>query len=387
MRTHARADGARGTRHDADQSHGPTTRLATRAPRRSGHGSRPAPGGGPVRFAGLVRSAAGFLGLLVAAAVVAALVGSGLTDAPPPPGVGEPSWLVRLGIPVLRTVLDVAAMVTVGVALLAKFVGFDRPERSEPVMVPVRRLAVWSSATWMLASLACIVLLAAELDPSASLTPGVVWTYVVTIPAGKGLLLSAACGGASLWLARLTLRFGERVPAELRAGVGLFGLLPLPLTGHASNWYYHDLSMVLMELHVVAATAWAGGLGAVVLVLAKRPALLAAALPRFSKMATWCVLLVGATGVFTGLLELALSPISSLPDSLWTTRYGALVLVKLACFAAVGVIALRVRTWFLPRIAAGQRTAVALWCGWELIVLAVAFGVAVVLTRVAVTPF
>jgi putative copper resistance protein D len=41
----------------------------------------------------------------------------------------------------------------------------------------------------------------------------------------------------------------------------------------------------------------------------------------------------------------------------------------------------------LPRIAAGRRTAVAVWCGWELIVLALAFAVAVVLTRVPVTTF
>ena len=56
------------------------------------------------------------------------------------------------------------------------------------------------------------------------------------------------------------------MPAELRAGIALFGLLPLPLTGHASNWAYHDLSMVLMELHVVTASAWAGALGAVLVV-------------------------------------------------------------------------------------------------------------------------
>ena len=35
----------------------------------------------------------------------------------------------------------------------------------------------------------------------------------------------------------------------------------------------------------------------------------------------------------------------------------------------------------------GRRTAVAVWCGWELVVLSLAFGVAVVLTRVPVTPF
>jgi putative copper resistance protein D len=161
----------------------------------------------------------------------------------------------------------------------------------------------------------------------------------------------------------------------------------LPLTGHASNWYYHDLSMVSMELHVVGAAAWTGGLGAIVLLLARRRELLAVGLPRFSTLATWCVFLVGVTGVANGLLELALSPITTLPASLVTTRYGVLVLVKALCLAAVAVIAIHVRRRIMPAVAAGRRTAFAAWCGCEVAVLAVAYGVAVVLTRASVTPF
>jgi putative copper resistance protein D len=191
----------------------------------------------------------------------------------------------------------------------------------------------------------------------------------------------------SALLAWLSLRHGESVPAELRAGIALFGLLPLPLTGHAVNWVYHDLSMVSMELHVVTASAWAGGLGAVIIFLSGRPELLASTMPRYSKLATWCVFVVGITGVFNGLLELAVSPITSLPESLWTTRFGVLVLTKAALMGIIAVIAVVVRTRLLPQIAAGRKTAVAVWCGWELIVLALAFGVAVVLTRASVTPF
>jgi putative copper resistance protein D len=99
------------------------------------------------------------------------------------------------------------------------------------------------------------------------------------------------------------------------------------------------------------------------------------------------VLIVGVSGIFTGLLELALSPVTSLPESLWTTRFGVLVLAKAVLIVIIAGIAIVVRTRLLPKIAAGRRTAVAVWCGWELIVLALAFGVAVVLTRASVTPF
>lgn len=320
----------------------------------------------------------------MAAALVAGVVGTAVTETSGVVGITEPGLLVRLGIPVVRILLDLGAVATAGLALLAKLIGFDDPDRSEPVIAPARRVAVWAAVVWGLSALGAIVLLTAELGITP--TPAGTWSYIVNIAAGKGLLLSAGCALLSFWLARLAVRHGEKVPAELRVGVALFGLLPLPLTGHATNWTYHDLSMVSMELHVVAATAWAGGLAAVVVFLARRPGLLADALPRFSKLATWCVFIVGLTGICNGLLELALSPISQLPGSLFSTRYGVLVLVKALCMAAVAVTAIVVRTRVLPLIARRQTTALVVWCGWELIVLAVAFGVAVVLTRTSITP-
>lgn len=138
---------------------------------------------------------------------------------------------------------------------------------------------------------------------------------------------------------------------------------------------------------MVAATAWAGGLAAVVVFLARQPALLTLALPRFSTLATWCVFVVGVTGIFNGVLELALSPITHLPGSLFTTRYGVLLIAKAACMTIVAVLAIHVRRRILPRVAAGRSTTVAVWCGVEILVLAAAFGIAVVLTRSSVTPF
>ncbi|RIJ69873.1 copper resistance protein CopD [Nakamurella silvestris] len=327
-----------------------------------------------------------FAALLAAAALVATLVGSAVTMQPPSIGVDEPSFVIRYGIPVVRTLLDISVVATVGFALLAKFLGFDRPDRTEPVMVPVRRWAVWTSWVWTVSALLAIVLLAAEIESGVP-SPAQVWSFIGNIPAGKGLLISAGAGLLSVWICRVSLRQGERVPAELRAGIALLGLLPLPLTGHASNWYWHDFTMMSMELHVVGSSAWAGGLGAVILLLWRRPALLAVALPRFSKLATICVILVGVTGVFNGLVELALSPVADLPESLWQTRYGVLVLAKAVLMVVVAALAAHVRFKLLPKIKAGRKAAVALWCGWELIVLSLAFGVAVVLTRTSVVPF
>ncbi len=350
-------------------------------------GAVPGPeGDARIRFAGMLRRGGVFAALVVAAGVVAVVVGSAVTEPPVIAGL-VPGPLVRYGIPVARVLLDFGAAAAVGLALVPKLLGFDRPERTEPVLAPSRRYAVWASALWTVTALVSVVLLTAELAPGELVTPVAVWRYIGSIAAGKGLLLSAACGAISWWLSRLSVRHGEKVPAELRAGVALFGLLPLPLTGHASNWYYHDLSMVSMELHVTGSAAWAGGLAAIVLLLSRHRDLLAEALPRFSKLATWCVFVVGLSGIANGLIELYLSPITTLPSSLWETRYGVLILAKAVCLAAVALIAIQVRRRVMPALAAGRRAPFAAWCGWEVTVLAVAFAVAVVLTRAEVAPF
>lgn len=341
-------------------------------------------------YAGLISSGLAFAVLLMAATVVAALIGTGLTQVSAVPELARPPAVVRFGIPAARALLDLGAVATVGAGLLARLLGFDDSAATEPVMRRVRPLAVWASAWWAVAAASSIVLLTWEISATSGdgfPSPGQIWSYVSNIPAGKGLLLSAGCAVLSWWLTAASVRHGEKVPAELRVGVALFGLLPLPLTGHASNWYWHDAAMVSMEMHVVAATTWAGGLLAVLVFLARRPDLLALTLPRFSRLATWCVLVVGLTGLFNGLVELALSPITTLPMSLWETRYGVLILGKLVCMAAVAGLAVVVRTRLIPRIAAGRPTSVAIWCGWELLMLALAFGIAVVLTRASVTPF
>ena len=347
------------------------------------------PGGrGQDRFAGLFRTAAGFVVLLAAAAAVAAVVGTGATELPQVSGLVEAGPAVRFGIPVARTLLDVCAVAAAGVAILARLLGFDQPEQTEPVMRSARRAGLWASVGWTVAALA--VHRAAHRRTEPGTVPGPDRDLGLRLE-HRGRQGSAAVGGVRAGLgaaARLSLRHGENVPAELRAGIALFGLLPLPLTGHASNWAYHDLSMVAdgTARGDRERLGRCAGRGDRVPVAAGRNCWpwRCRGIP---ELATWCVLIVGTTGVFTGLLELALSPVTSLPESLWTHQVRRPGAGQGGAHGGDRGIAIVVRTRLLPLIAAGRRTAVAVWCGWELIVLALAFGVAVVLTRASVTPF
>ncbi|WP_214111333.1 copper resistance D family protein [Acrocarpospora catenulata] len=297
------------------------------------------------------------------------------------PGIPLPGPLVEFGLPVTRLLLDVAAVATVGLSLLPKLLGFDDPAATEPVASRARHWAVVSALVWCATALVATVLSAAEIMPGQ--TPDLA-AYVDSIGSGQGLVVSASAALASATVGMLAVRFGEKVPAELRILVALFGLLPLPVTGHASNWYWHDLSMVSMELHVVGAAAWTGGLLATVTFLAANRPLLAAVLPRFSRLATVALVTVGLSGTFNAVVELLLSPTEPFPDSVLTTAYGRLALFKLIFVVAIALLAANIRWRLLPAIRESRTTAFAAWATVELTVMGLAYGVAVVLTRAPV---
>ncbi|GAB3438335.1 copper resistance D family protein [Actinophytocola sediminis] len=328
----------------------------------------------PVRF----RPAA----VLVTAAVAGTLVGLAITAAAPVPGVPEPDAVVRYGLPIVRVLLNVAAVVTVGLSLLPLLLGHDRPARAEPIMALARRLATASALVWAVCALVALVLQTAEVRPGAGVSLGEVAGYVGEVGAGKALLFVAGLALVSFCLGLAAIRVGAQVPAELRAAVALFALLPLPVTGHATNFRWHDFTMVSLELHVLGAAVWTGGLGAVAVLVAANRSLLATALPRFSVLATGCLVVVAATGMFNGFVELT-GP-SGLVDALFGTGYGALVLLKLSCLVLLAAFGAHIRWRLLPAITRQRPTALVAWAAVELAVMGLAIGFAVVLSRAPV---
>jgi putative copper resistance protein D len=323
-------------------------------------------------------------GLLLGALAGIAL---GLVLAPPVvvAGVADAGAVVRYGLPVTRVLLDVSATVVVGLSILPKLLGFDRPTHTEPVMRLARPAAVIAAAVWVAAALTAIVLQAAELRPGSNVSTANAVDYIANVGAGKGLLFSAACAFIYLVIGVMAVRSGESVPAELRILVSMFGLLPIPVTGHASNWKYHDYSMVSMELHVLGAAAWTGGLGALMALVAYRKGLLAVALPKFSKVATVALVVVAVTGLFNGLLELILNPVVPFPQSLYTTGYGLLFLGKAVCAGLIALLGAHIRWRLLPKISQHKVTAIVQWAVLEVTIMGVAFGLAVILSRAPVS--
>jgi putative copper resistance protein D len=317
--------------------------------------------------------------------VAGVLLGLALSTTQTVVGIAEAGPVVQFLHPLVRVLLDLSATVVVGLSLLPKLLGFTRPTATEPVLRIARPAAVIAAAVWVFTALLSILIRAYQARPGQQLTMSGVVDYVQRVGAGQGLLFSAVCALLYLFVGVLAVRKGETVPAELRILISMFGLLPLPVTGHASNWQFHDYSMISMELHVLGAAAWTGGLGALITLVAHRKGLLAEALPKFSKIATISLVVVTATGLFNGLLELGLNPVVSLPGSLFTTSYGLLLLGKAVCAGALAMLGANIRWRLLPAIAKHQATAVLGWAAAELTIMGIAFGLAVVLASAPVS--
>ena len=327
-------------------------------------------------------------GALAAGALAGVLIALALTVAANAavPGIAEPGAVVVVGLPLSRALLDLAALVTVGMSLLPKFTGFDRPERTATALGAARRVAVYSALVWLVAALASLVFETADYNPGQPVTLSEIGSYVHIVGAGQALLIVAGCALLYLVIGVLAVRRGETVPAELRITVSMFALLPLPATGHAASTTasFHDLTMISMELHVVGAVLWTGGLLAVIMLLAADRGLLADALPRYSKVATVCVFLVAGTGALNGWFELYLTPGVHWYVALFATGYGRILIGKIICVAAAGLLGAHTRFRLLPGIRERKGTAVATWAGLEIAVMGVAFGLAAVLIQAPV---
>lgn len=326
------------------------------------------------------------VGAAVGTSLAAVLVGLVLTPVAVIPGVPGPDAVVRYGLPIARVLFDLAAVATVGLNLLPFLVGLARPKAAEQMLAGARRAAAFGALALAVCSVVVLVLQTGEVHPDGSgISPGAVVDYVGTVSAGKALVFVGAVALVSFVLSIWAVRAGDAVPAELRAAVALFALLPLPVTGHATDFRWQDYAMISMELHVVGAAVWTGGLGATVIVLATSRTLLAAALPRFSRLATVSLCVVAATGLFNAVVELGSVPGRNLFAVLFGTGYGTLVILKLVCFGALAALGANIRWRLMPGIVRHQRTALVGWATLEIAVMGAAFGFAVVLTRTPVT--
>ncbi|MFP5072598.1 CopD family protein [Pseudonocardia nantongensis] len=297
----------------------------------------------------------------------AVLLGVAVLAAGATGGLGPGTVPLDLAATLTRAGADLAALTAAGAALAALLA---------PGRVPgADRVLIGAAAAWPALLLLDAVVRGALLagrEPAAVRVPDVV-RYLTGPLAGTGLLIAGAAAVllAGCALARPAAPGQGTGPPALGLGLAVTGLAAPAVTGHAAASAHAVVAVPGVLLHVVAAALWVGGLGAV-LVLARDGAVLAGALPRFSRLAGWAVGALAASGVLAATARLGS------PAELVTTGYGALLLAKIGLLgvaAALGGLTRR-------RLRAG-RAAVQAWAAVEILVLAAAVGVAATLTRTA----
>ena len=304
----------------------------------------PAPSGGAVRppsaVPAVVAAAAG-----LGAVLVLALVLGGGRPSPAAPGLAQADPLVTWGLPGVTLAGRIAAVGTVGTLLFAAVLlpgrGGELPATSRRAL----RTASWWAAAWAASTVVGALLTLSRLVGGAP-PPSALPAFVSDLAAGRAAaVVLAATGIVALLAPRCAGAAGARLLLAV-AGAGL--VVPAVLTGHSAAAAHHALAVATLGAHVVAATAWVGGLLA--LLLHGRSADdLAPAAGRFSTLALGCFLATGLSGLLAAWLLLDGDPATVLGSG-----YGWLLLGKTTALAALGLLGRAHRRHTLPRLRAGR---------------------------------
>jgi copper transport protein len=166
--------------------------------------------------------------------------------------------------------------------------------------------------------------------------------------AGLALLISLLAG-----LALLRALRREPACAWGACGLGVLVAATPALSGHAR--VEGGLAVASDWVHVLAASAWAGGLAFLLLALWRarggRWPLATRAVPRFSALAVLAVGTFLAAGVLSGFLELGSW------SGLWETTYGRLLIVKVGLVLPVLALGAFNNRFSVPRLRAGVASA------------------------------
>lgn len=292
--------------------------------------------------------------------------------------VGEetgPDGVAVLGgysVPAVRFVLHASLLTAVG--FLATVLLLSSPSRSSNA---ARRLSAGAAAAAAISCLAALTLLVLMLGnvlgvpPVHALTVEALQQFLRELPSGPALLVQAALlATAALCAWRIPSEWGVRAALFL----AMTGAATLAFGGHSAAEPNHVLAILSLIGHILAAAVWAGGLLGLARLAHLDPTLLQLALTRFSSVALWCVIIIGISGTINGILR------TGSPGALFSSSYGSILLLKICAFLvliAFGIIHRRrlIAAGFSAR---GKFLRLALI---ELAVMAVAFTLAVMLTR------
>jgi putative copper resistance protein D len=307
--------------------------------------------------------------MLVIGSVIALNIG-GAANAPV---LGDPGAVVRWGIPIVKAISDFAMAAAIGALIFATF---SLPNGSKALSRTLD-LAGFGAALWTLASAAYLVfsyLAATGSEFSTGNDFGrSLWFFVTQIQLGQYLGLNFAVAAIVTILALMVRSLTATV---FVAALSVGSLIPLALTGHAAGIQGHSMAVNALGLHLLGASAWVGGLIALVaLASATSHDELKTYANRYSAIALAAFAVVAISGIASAWVRIAT----------WQnlfTAYGLIVALKLAVLIVLGIFGAFYRLRIL-RGAASKITLLVKVAVYELAFMGLAFGLATALARTA----
>lgn len=319
----------------------------------------------------------GGVAVVLAVAVALAVLGASGELGPVFPAVFDPGALVRYGLPAARAVSDLAAALTVGLVVLGAWFVAPEPGTRPEVLTGVRQLtaraALAASVGWLVSGAVVLVLDAADVSGTRVTSPGfggVVASFLLQIDLGRALGVNLLLVAVVLTLLLLATRV---VTVAWAAVLALAALLPLALGGHAAGARDHVNSVDSLALHLLAVCLWIGGLAALLLVAGRLGPQLTTVARRYSALAFWCFVVVGASGVVNAVLRVG-------SWSNLVSTYGLLVVGKGVGLGLLGLAGWAHRRTTLGRLEQDRRLFVRL-AAVEVLVMGATTGLAVALSR------
>jgi cytochrome c oxidase assembly factor CtaG/putative copper export protein len=328
----------------------------------------------PPRTPTRTTSAAGALPVAAVVAVVAGVLGAVVTGAAAASAFGDPGIVVRWGYPVARVAHDAAAALAIGGLLAAA--ALLAPDH--PAWARARALGNGAAVAWALAAVAVLVLGAADVvmlpldDPRFG---PALWQYVSSVDVGRQVAIEVALVAV---VALLASAVRGPVGAGVAAVLALVALVPLALTSHSAGSASHELVVSSWWMHLAGVCAWSGGL-ATLAWLGRRDGLgsaVRAVAGRYSVVAGWSFALVAASGAANGWAR-----VGGLEGM--ATPYGAVLLVKVIALVLLGFAGWWHRERLLRGLADGGAGRFWRLVAAEVVVMAVALGLGVALSRSA----
>ncbi len=246
----------------------------------------------------------------------------------------------RWGIPITRTIHDLAAAATLGLLVLA---GTIVPERaSTDRRGRATRLAAATGAVWATTALAGLLLAVANVSGIALGAPGYLGqlSQVWGIEFFRVLLIDTVLAAVVAIGARRTR---GRVGATWLAAITLLAIAVLALVGHAAGAAAHDTAVNSLAFHLLGATTWVGTLAGILLLWPALGDALPVTVRRASVLFAWCYAAVAASGVLNAAIRLG-SPAGL------GTPYGLVVAGKVVLIGALGLAGWRMRSAIVARL-------------------------------------